>query len=170
MTTIHVLGSSGFIGRAIQRATGDLSVHCWSHKQPNHENYFDLFDPSSWESLLSKKPKTVILLAWPGLPNYEDKTHISKNLPACIELIDRLIDAGMQRLIVSGTCYEYGIQNGLMIEDNLTYPLNCYATQKTPQGELSQINVPQMVLIGVGQEFSMCMVRVKIQNHCTITL
>ena len=130
MTTIHVLGSSGFIGRAIQRATGDLSIHCWSHQQTNRENYFDLFDPSSWEGLLNKKPKIVILLAWPGLPNYEDKIHISQNLPACVELIDKLIDAGMQRLVVTGTCYEYGIQNGLMIEDNLTDPLNCYAIAK----------------------------------------
>ena len=52
------------------------------------------------------------------------------NLPACIELIEKLAVAGLERLVVAGTCYEYGIQNGPMKEDQFTDPVNCYAIAK----------------------------------------
>ncbi|QNJ16008.1 NAD dependent epimerase/dehydratase family protein [Synechococcus sp. A18-40] len=130
MTIIHLIGSSGFIGSAIQRQAGDLSMHCWSHRLSDIENYFDLLDPSSWQSLLRQKPTHVILLSWPGLPNYQESFHVTRNLPACVELIDKLAAAGLQRLVVAGTCYEYGLQNGPLKEDQFTEPVNCYAIAK----------------------------------------
>lgn len=130
MTTIHLLGSEGFIGRALQRQAGSLSMHCWSHRHSNHEHHFDLLDPSSWQSLLNQNPTHAILLSWPGLPNYQDTIHVTRNLPACVELIEQLAAAGLQRLVVAGTCYEYGLQNGPLKEDQFTDPANCYAIAK----------------------------------------
>lgn len=74
--------------------------------------------------------KKVILLSWPGLPNYQESFHVTRNLPACVELIEQLVQAGLQRLVVAGTCYEYGLQNGSLREDQLTDPVNCYAIAK----------------------------------------
>lgn len=130
MTTIHLLGSSGFIGNAIQRQAGDFSLHCWSHRQSDPDHHFDLLDSSSWQPLLSRKPTHVILLSWPGLPNYKEPFHVTRNLPACVELIDELAESGLQRLVVAGTCYEYGLQHGPLKEDQLTEPANCYAIAK----------------------------------------
>ena len=130
MTTIHLLGSEGFIGRTLQREAGDLSMHCWSHRQSDPDYYFDLLDPSSWQILLKKNPTHAILLSWPGLPNYQGLFHVSRNLPACIKLIEQLVEGGLQRLVVAGTCYEYGLQNGPLKEDQLTDPVNCYAVAK----------------------------------------
>ena len=130
MTTIHLLGSEGFIGRALQRAAGDLQLHCWSHRQSNPEHYFDLLDPSRWQALLKCQPTNAILLSWPGLPNYQEPFHVTRNLPACVELIDQLVEAGLQRLVVAGTCYEYGLQNGALKEEQFTDPVNCYAIAK----------------------------------------
>ena len=130
MTTIHLLGSEGFIGRALQREAGDLQLHCWSHRQSDPEHFFDLLDPSSWQALLKSQPTHAILLSWPGLPNYQEPFHITRNLPACIELIEQLVDADLRRLVVAGTCYEYGLQNGPMKENQCTDPVNCYAIAK----------------------------------------
>ncbi len=130
MTTIHLLGSEGFIGKALQREAGGLSMHCWSHRESDPEQHFDLLDPSSWQSLLNQNPTHAILLSWPGLPNYQEPFHITRNLPACVELIEQLAAAGLQRLVVAGTCYEYGLQNGPLKEDQFTDPANCYAIAK----------------------------------------
>lgn len=130
MTTIHLLGSEGFIGSAIQRQAGEFSLYCWSHRHEDPELHFNLLDPFSWQSLLSRKPKCVILLSWPGLPNYKENFHITRNLPACVELIDQLAEAGLKRLVVAGTCYEYGLQNGPLREDQFTEPANSYAIAK----------------------------------------
>ncbi len=130
MTTIHLLGSEGFIGCALQREAGGLPLHCWSHRQSDPEHHFDLLDPSSWQSLLNRKPTHAILLSWPGLPNYQEPFHVTRNLPACIELIEQLAAVGLQRLVVAGTCYEYGLQNGALKEDQFTDPANCYAIAK----------------------------------------
>jgi dTDP-6-deoxy-L-talose 4-dehydrogenase (NAD+) len=130
VTTIHLLGSEGFIGRALQSEAGDLQLHCWSHRQSDPELHFDLLKPSSWQALLKCQPTHAILLSWPGLPNYQEPFHVTRNLPACIELIEQLAAAGLQRLVVAGTCYEYGLQNGPLEEGQFTDPVNSYAIAK----------------------------------------
>ena len=104
MTKIHLLGSNGFIGRAVQREAGNLQLHCWSHQQSDREHHFNLLDSSSWKALLTSQPTHAILLSWPGLPNYQEEFHVTRNLPACIELINKMVAAGLQRLVVAGTC------------------------------------------------------------------
>ena len=130
MTTIHLLGSEGFIGRALQREADGLQLHCWSHGQSDPLHHFDLLDASSWQSLLKCQPTHAILLSWPGLPNYQEPFHVTRNLPACVELIEQMVEAGLKRLVVAGTCYEYGLQNGSLSEDQCTDPVNCYAIAK----------------------------------------
>lgn len=130
MTTIHLLGSEGFIGRALQREAGVLQLHCWSHRHSAPGKRFDLLDPTSWQALLKCHPTHAILLSWPGLPNYQEPFHVTHNLPACVELIEQLVKAGLQRLVVAGTCYEYGLQNGPLKEEQFTDPVNCYAIAK----------------------------------------
>jgi len=130
MNTIHILGSEGFIGRAIQREAGLQAIHCWSHIHSEPQHYFDLLDSSSWKEVLKHKPSHVILLSWPGLPNYRETFHLTRNMPACVELIEKLIELGMKRLVVAGTCYEYGLQNGALKPNQMTDPVNSYAIAK----------------------------------------
>jgi len=130
VTTIHLLGSEGFIGRALQRQAGDVQLHCWSHRYSDSDHHFDLLDSSRWQALFECQPTHVILLSWPGLPRYNDLFHITRNLPACLDLIERLVEGGLQRLVVAGTCYEYGLQYGALKENQFTDPVNCYAIAK----------------------------------------
>lgn len=130
MTTIHLLGSGGFIGSAIQRESGDVDLHCWSRRQSDPDHHFNLLDNSSWRALLLHQPTHVILLSWPGLPNYQESFHVTRNLPACVEIVEQLISAGLRNIVIAGTCYEYGLQNGSLKEDKPTDPVTCYAIAK----------------------------------------
>ena len=130
MPIIHLIGSEGFIGRAVQHEAGEIGLHCWSHRQSDLDHYFDLLDPATWQNLLQHQPTHVILLSWPGLPNYNQTVHLTTNLTACIDLFEKLLDVGLKRLVVAGTCYEYGMQNGPLREDQFTDPVNCYAIAK----------------------------------------
>ena len=89
MNKIHLLGSEGFVGRSIQAECEPPLLHCWSHRLEDPLNHFDLLDSSSWQALLDCKPTHVILLSWPGLPNYQEPFHLTRNLPACINLIEK---------------------------------------------------------------------------------
>ena len=69
-----------------------------------------------------------MLLSWPGLPNYNEIFHVTRNLTACIALFEQLAASGLKRILVAGSCYEYGLQNGPLKEDQPTDPQSCYAT------------------------------------------
>ena len=126
--TIHLLGSGGFLGRAIQNECHDYPLVCWSHSSKS--NFFDLYNPDSWSALLDSRPEKVVFLSWPGLPDYESSFHLTKNLPYSILLITSLVEAGCRNLLVSGTCAEYGRRSGIFSENQLTHPANNYSIAK----------------------------------------
>ncbi len=76
------------------------------------------------------KPDILIHLAWEGLPNYTSQTHISKELPAQYNFLKNLLDSGLSNLMVTGTCYEYGLQSGCLKETDEAEPINEYACAK----------------------------------------
>ena len=131
MEKIHLIGSEGFIGRALQKeVANNFDMHCWSHRFSDSDHHFDLLDATSWHSFLEMQPKYAILLSWPGLPNYQNSFHLTRNLPACINLIDQMKKFGVKNLLIAGTCYEYGLKNGALNEAISTEPQNSYAIAK----------------------------------------
>lgn len=85
-----------------------------------HVNYFDLF----------QKPDAVIHLSWEGLPNYKDDFHLETNLPRQKYFLENLLKNGLKNLTVTGTCFEYGMQQGCLSEDMKAKPNTPYATAK----------------------------------------
>jgi len=79
---------------------------------------------------LGNIPDVIVHLAWPGLPNYRDFFHISKNLPADIAFLEGAVQAGVSHLVVAGTCLEYGVQYGPLSEDMETKPSTPYGFAK----------------------------------------
>ena len=130
--TIHIIGSSGFIGKSVIREaiSRNIDYKQWSHSSCDKKDYFNLLETDSWSLLMNSQPSTAILLSWPGLPNYSKAFHLNQNLPACMHLIDSLYKVGLKKLVVAGTCYEYGLQNGALKEDQLTDPINAYSIAK----------------------------------------
>lgn len=86
----------------------------------NHIDYFAYFG----------KPARLIHLAWEGLPNYKAAFHTELNLPRHKTLLQNMISHGLTDLTVTGTCFEYGMQEGMLQEDMEVFPANPYAIAK----------------------------------------
>ncbi|WP_166222466.1 NAD-dependent epimerase/dehydratase family protein [Pseudomonas atagonensis] len=69
-------------------------------------------------------------LAWPGLPNYRALFHFEHNLMADYRFIKGAVEAGVKQVLVTGTCFEYGMQSGLLSEQNDAQPANPYGLAK----------------------------------------
>src|SRR3546814_1454030 len=83
-----------------------------------------------YTTLFRSCPDALIHLAWPGLPNYQRLFHIEENLPADYRFISTLVRQGLKHVLVTGTCFEYGLQSGALAEDRLTRPANPYGLAK----------------------------------------
>ncbi len=77
-----------------------------------------------------KKPDYIIHLAWKGLPNYNGVFHIEENLKYDFEFLKNMIEGGVERILVTGTCYEYGLQSGCLSEEIDTQPCTKYGIAK----------------------------------------
>ena len=130
---IHVIGSSGFIGKAIyKQLAGYKNVIFYSSKANTRKNhtFFDLLDESTWENIKINPSDKLIFLCWQNLPNYNQTFHITKNLINSIKFLHNIIYKGISKIIITGTCYEYGLKNGIMSEEDETNPINSYGVAK----------------------------------------
>ena len=69
-------------------------------------------------------------LAWPGLPNYQALFHFEHNLMADYRFIKGAVEAGVSQVLVTGTCFEYGMQSGPLSEQTAPQPSNPYGLAK----------------------------------------
>ena len=94
--------------------------------------------PPSWDLAkapsnafeLMDGPDVLIHLAWGGLPNYNSLHHFEQELPAQYRFLKRLVQSGLKNLVVTGTCFEYGMQSGPLREEMETRPTNPYGLAK----------------------------------------
>jgi nucleoside-diphosphate-sugar epimerase len=75
-------------------------------------------------------PDVLIHLAWDGLPNYNSLHHFETELPKHYYFLKTMIEAGLPSLLVTGTCFEYGMLSGPLSEDMPTKPNNPYGFAK----------------------------------------
>lgn len=76
------------------------------------------------------KPDKLIHLAWDGLPNFNSLIHIENNLLNHYRFLKNYLDSGGKHLLVTGTCFEYGLQDGCLAEDVLPDPITAYGIAK----------------------------------------
>lgn len=84
---------------------------------------------NDWFSFFGK-PDLLLHLAWEGLPNYKELFHLERNLPNNYFFLKNMVENGLKKAIVTGTCFEYGMQSGALKEDIETKPNNPYALAK----------------------------------------
>jgi nucleoside-diphosphate-sugar epimerase len=72
----------------------------------------------------------LIHLAWSGLPNYKELFHFEVNLMHQYNFLKTLVEMGMKDITVTGSCMEYGLQNGCLTVDATVDPQNSYAISK----------------------------------------
>ena len=72
----------------------------------------------------------IVHLAWSGLPNYNALYHFERNLPANYHFLKSVVAAGIEQVLVTGTCLEYGMQSGCLSANSSTRPVTPYAIAK----------------------------------------
>ena len=100
-------------------------------------------DRSDWFDYLGR-PDAVLHLAWGGLPNYLDSYHVEVELPLQIKFLSKVVSSGLRKLVVTGTCYEYGLTSGALVESQETNPNTPYGIAKDSlRKELFKIQLRQ---------------------------
>tara|TARA_B100000519_G_C14259930_1_gene447147 strand:+ start:4600 stop:5451 length:852 start_codon:yes stop_codon:yes gene_type:complete len=139
---ILITGATGFIGSHLIHeiikykhniiATGTRPENVLEADWLKDVDYIqaDLNDKNKdWFSYFNR-PDILIHLAWQGLPNYKEMFHLDNNLYNNYYFLRNIIDNGLKNVVVAGTCFEYGMQEGALKEDLETKPNNPYALAK----------------------------------------
>ena len=144
MKKILVTGASGFIGNyvieTLLRLNYDVIASSSSIANAKTKPWFNKvqyipfnlkdFDPSVNYHYFFNEPASLIHLAWEGLPNYKAAFHTEENLPRHFAFLNNCIKNGLTDITVTGTCFEYGMQEGCLSENMETKPANAYAIAK----------------------------------------
>ena len=137
---IALTGASGFLGRYVLKellsqgievvAVTRNATHLASFKERIHIVEMDISNPRIDCYQQMGCPEILMHLAWDGLPNYKALHHFETELPRQYHFLSSMIKSGLSSLIVTGTCFEYGMQSGSLLEGTPTRPSNPYGYAK----------------------------------------
>ncbi|MBL0057111.1 MAG: NAD-dependent epimerase/dehydratase family protein [Chitinophagaceae bacterium] len=144
MKHILVTGATGFIGNHVIKTLLEnncrVTATSVNEEKASHASWYPLvqyipFDLKHDNDSIDLfrffgEPDAVIHLAWEGLPNYKSAFHLEENLPRHLAFLSNLIRHGLKDLTVTGTCFEYGMKEGCLSEDQVPEPANPYAQAK----------------------------------------
>ncbi len=138
MMRIALTGASGFLGRHVLtalRAEGADVIAISRHPDvPALDGVtplaLDIGAVGGDVFTALGRPDALVHLAWGGLPNYRSGVHLETELPRQISFLDACIDSGIKRLVVAGTCLEYGLQGGELDETRPLQPTTAYGEAK----------------------------------------
>lgn len=136
---VAVTGATGFLGRHVVPALLARGANVVAAARNPGEVYaagpglelatINLRDPEGAVSALGQ-PEVLLHLAWEGLPNYKSDVHLLEELPRQISFLDACKRSGIRRLVVAGTCLEYGMREGELDEMMPVAPTTAYGHAK----------------------------------------
>jgi dTDP-6-deoxy-L-talose 4-dehydrogenase (NAD+) len=140
--TVLVTGATGFVGRHLIAAllAKGFKVRAASRniEAARAMPWFDevefvtadIHAPDLDVESLADGMDAIAHLAWTGLPNYQALFHFERNLPLDYAFLKRVIEAGVSQVLVTGTCFEYGLQSGPLSEAVAAQPCTPYGLAK----------------------------------------
>ena len=160
---VALTGGAGFIGQHVRKllAKSEHDVLLLVRKQvkiaelganekfviadisEDHEDWFDYLG----------QPDVLLHLAWGGLPNYLDNYHVEVELPIQSKFLSKVVASGLPKLVVTGTCYEYGLTSGALAESQETNP-------NTPYGIAKDLLRKELFEIQLRQNFELTWARI----------
>jgi len=90
----------------------------------------DIHDESSYQHIPAEPFDALVHLAWSKLENYRSLAHMDTLLPGDMKFLRRMAERGIPKIFVSGTCFEYGLQEGCLSEEMPSAPILPYAMAK----------------------------------------
>ena len=140
---VFITGGTGFIGRYVLKHLEKEGYNILLLTRASKENISsiikskkvdivsgDLSDINKWKNkLIQFKPDTTIHLAWEGIPDYGVNKSI-KNLKYGLNLFEELAEIGCKKIICTGSCWEYGQNQGKISEDFPVKSSNAFTTAK----------------------------------------
>ena len=137
---VALTGASGFIGRHVlaELARHPVAVTAVTRNAAKLADAgseirvveLDLACPHADDYERLHRPDVLIHLAWGGLPNYDSLHHFETELPRQYLFLKGLVEGGLPALLVTGTCFEYGMQSGALSEELIPLPNNPYGFAK----------------------------------------
>lgn len=139
---VLVTGATGFVGRHLVQAllARGCEVRAVARNAETAANLpwinavefvaADIHAADLDVSTLTAGIDALVHLAWPGLPNYQALFHFEHNLMADYRFIKGAVEAGVAQVLVTGTCFEYGMQSGPLSEQAAPQPANPYGLAK----------------------------------------
>lgn len=159
---VAVTGASGFIGRHVLSEFARLQVETVAitrdpkplldQNAADHVVELDIANPGEACFERLGRPDVLVHLAWDGLPNYRSLHHFETELPRQFHFLKSMIAAGLPSLLVSGTCFEYGMQSGPLSEEMPAEPGNPYGYAKDALRK-------QLTFLRLAQPFSLTWAR-----------
>jgi len=135
--TVAVTGVTGFLGRHVvaeleRQSLEPVLVDREVPPAPDGRRALAIDIHAAGDDAFDRmgRPDVVIHLAWGGLPNYQSSHHFDREAPAHFRFLNQLLVSGLRHLVVTGTCYEYGMQSGPLGEELEAKPVTAYGLGK----------------------------------------
>jgi len=134
---VFLTGATGFLGSRVLSQLQGHEILCLSRSSQNRSEVAhvrpllgELAQPHKWKAEVERfAPQWCVHLAWEGLPDYS-LPQCRANLDASIRLIETLVDVGAERIVMAGTCWEYGSASGAVKEDRPASGCGVFAATK----------------------------------------
>lgn len=134
---IFLTGASGFIGKHLLELLQGHDVLCLTRDTEQLRAWpfvtavqGSLQEPDRWrEELKDFGASVCIHLAWEGLPGYS-LDRCRRNLDASLRLFDLIASTGLSKIVVAGSCWEYGAVTGALCESQAPANCNVFAATK----------------------------------------
>jgi UDP-glucuronate decarboxylase len=159
---VLVTGASGFVGSHVVKTLIDQGHDVTALARPESSLWrlddvagrFRVVrsDSTAPASLLAPlegwRPEACVHLAWYAVPGeYLQSPENVTSLTLSLRMLDELVVAGCEHVVMTGTCYEYDTEAGVLREDGPMRPVTIYAASKLAAKMIGELRAAQL---GVG--------------------